>query len=147
MIPAKGDASTYTFIDENVKDGVTYYYKLEDIDIFDVSTFRYPVSSSPAEVLIIEPAPNAVFTPDTPPRFEWSDDRYSEFKFQFSDDNGRTIHEIPADKWMEETSITPQAAAWKEYAQTIKGQIILWRVVGKNEQEQAFSEVRRLTIE
>jgi len=147
LILAEGDASTYTFIDENVKDGVTYYYKLEDIDIFDVSTFRYPVSSSPDKVLIIEPAQNAVFTPDTPPRFEWSDDRYSEFKFQFSDDNGRTIHEIPANGWMEETSITPPAAAWKEYAQTRCGQIIFWRVVGKNGQGQTFSEVRSLTIE
>ncbi|KHD08921.1 hypothetical protein PN36_04695 [Candidatus Thiomargarita nelsonii] len=101
LILAEGDASTYTYIDENVKDGVVYYYKLEDIDIFDVSTFRYPVSSSPDKVLIIEPAQNAVFTPDTPPIFEWTEGRYSEFKFQFSDDNGRTIHEIPADGWME----------------------------------------------
>ncbi|MEN8221237.1 MAG: hypothetical protein ABFS56_33785 [Pseudomonadota bacterium] len=133
------------YIDENVTDGVVYYYKLEDIDIFDVSTFRYPVSSSPDKVLIIEPAQNAV--PDTPPIFEWSDDRYSEFKFQYSDDNGRTIHEIPADGWMRETFLTAPAAAWKEYAQTRKGQIILWRVVGKNEQGQTFSEVRSLTIE
>ncbi|MEN8219195.1 MAG: hypothetical protein ABFS56_23095 [Pseudomonadota bacterium] len=48
---------------------------------------------------------------------------------------------------MRETFLTAPAAAWEEYAQTRKGQIILWRVVGKNEQAQAFSEVRSLTIE
>jgi hypothetical protein len=147
LIPAKGDGSTYTFIDEYVIDGVTYYYKLEDFDLFDVSTVRGPVSSNPAKVLISKPAPNAVFTPDTPPIFEWTEGHYSEFKFQFSDDNGRTFYNIPADKWMQETSITPQAAAWKEYAQTKKGQTILWRVEGKNEQGKAFSEIRSLTIE
>jgi len=147
LIPAKGDGSTYTYIDKEVKDGVTYYYKLEDIDLFGVSTLRYPVSSSPAKVHLIGPAQNVVLTPDTPPRFEWTKGSYSEFKFQYSDDNGRTIHEIPSDKWMEETSFTPPLAAWKEYAQTRKGQIIFWRVVGKNGQGQAFSEVRSLTIE
>jgi hypothetical protein len=63
LIPAKGDASTYTFIDEDVIDGVTYYYKLEDFDLFDVSTVRGPVSSNTDKVLIIGPATNVVFTP------------------------------------------------------------------------------------
>jgi hypothetical protein len=152
LIPAEGgerDGSTYTFTDENVEDGVTYYYKLEDIDFSGVSIFRGPVSNSPDKVLIIGPVvQNAVFTPDTPPIFEWAEDRYSEFKFQFSDDNGQTFYEIPADnQWMKETSITPQAAAWEEYAKMKKGQIIFWRVVGKNEQGKAFSEVGSLTIE
>jgi len=66
---------------------------------------------------------------------------------RYSDDNGRTIHEIPAEEWMEETAMTPPLAAWKEYAQTRKGQIIHWRVLGKNEQGQTFSEVRSLSIE
>jgi len=33
------------------------------------------------------------------------------------------------------------------FAQTRGGQIILWRVLGKNEQGQPFSEVRSLSIE
>ncbi|OAD23035.1 hypothetical protein THIOM_001139 [Candidatus Thiomargarita nelsonii] len=147
LLMAKGDDSTYTFIDKDVRDGVAYYYKLEDIDIFDVSTFRYPVLSSPDKVLIIRPVQNAVFTPDTPPIFEWRKGRYSEFKFQYSDDNGRTIHEIPTNGWMEDTSFTPPAAAWEEFASMRKEQMVLWYVVGRNEQAQAFSEVRSLTIE
>lgn len=154
LIPAEGgerDGATYTFTDKNVEDGVTYYYKLEDIDFSGVSIFRGPISNSPDpdKVLIIGPVvQNAVFTPDTPPIFEWAEGRYSEFKFQFSDDNGQTFYEIPADnQWMKETSIMPQAAAWEEYAKMKKGQIIFWRVVGQNEQGKAFSEVGSLTIE
>jgi hypothetical protein len=147
LIESQGDGATYTFVDKNVKPGVTYYYKLEDIDRFGNSTFQYPTSSGPNEVLIIEPASDVVFTINTLPKFKWRDDRYNEFKFQFSDDNGQTFHEIPADRWMEKSSFTPQVVDWQEYAKARKGQVILWRVVGRNEHGQAFSEVRRLTIE
>ena len=36
LIPAKGSATqgaSYEFVDKNVKNGRTYYYKLEDIDL------------------------------------------------------------------------------------------------------------------
>jgi len=53
LIPAKGDAhsgASYTYTDTNVVKGVTYYYKLEDVDIHGVSTFHGPVSATPSPI-------------------------------------------------------------------------------------------------
>jgi len=50
LIPAKGSPTsnaTYQFIDENVKNRTTYYYKLEDIDLSGKSTMHGPVSVTP----------------------------------------------------------------------------------------------------
>ena len=50
LIPAKGSATegaAYEFIDTDVKNRKTYYYKLEDIDVNGVSTFHGPVSATP----------------------------------------------------------------------------------------------------
>jgi hypothetical protein len=50
LIPAEGDAvsgASYTYTDTDVVKGVTYYYKLEDVDIHGVSTFHGPVSATP----------------------------------------------------------------------------------------------------
>jgi hypothetical protein len=49
LIPAKGDAvsgASYTYTDHNVIKGMTYYYKLEDVDTHGVSTFHGPVSAT-----------------------------------------------------------------------------------------------------
>jgi len=40
LISAKGDGASYSYKDSNVKFGVTYYYALEDIDLFGQSTFH-----------------------------------------------------------------------------------------------------------
>jgi hypothetical protein len=53
LIPAEGDAvsgASYTFTDADVVKGVTYYYKLEDVDIHGVSTFHGLVSATPATI-------------------------------------------------------------------------------------------------
>ena len=50
LIPAKGTSTqgaSYEYVDTNVKNRKTYYYKLEDIDINGVSTFHAPVSAKP----------------------------------------------------------------------------------------------------
>jgi len=50
LIPAEGTSTsgaTYQFIDSEVKNRTTYYYKLEDIDINGVSTLHGPVSATP----------------------------------------------------------------------------------------------------
>jgi hypothetical protein len=50
LIPAQGTSTsgaTYKFVDENVKYRRTYYYKLEDIDIYGKSTFHGLVSARP----------------------------------------------------------------------------------------------------
>ncbi|KPL02182.1 MAG: hypothetical protein AMJ90_06510 [candidate division Zixibacteria bacterium SM23_73_2] len=46
MISAKGSAfagASYSFTDENVTSGATYYYKLEDIDVDGFNTFHGPI--------------------------------------------------------------------------------------------------------
>jgi len=50
LIPAKGSptqGASYEFIDNNVKNRKTYYYKLEDIDLNGTSTMHGPVSAMP----------------------------------------------------------------------------------------------------
>lgn len=53
MIIAEGSptqGASYEFIDKDVKNRKTYYYKLEDIDIYGTSTFHGPVSATPRQV-------------------------------------------------------------------------------------------------
>jgi len=50
LIPAEGTATEgvmYLFVDEDVKNRKTYYYKLEDIDLNGTSTMHGPVSALP----------------------------------------------------------------------------------------------------
>jgi len=50
LIPAKGSSAqgaSYVFIDNNVQNGKTYYYKLEDIDTSGTSTLHGPVKATP----------------------------------------------------------------------------------------------------
>ncbi len=49
LIPAQGDPDTgagYEYVDSDVVKGVTYYYKLEDVDLHGVSTFHGPLSAT-----------------------------------------------------------------------------------------------------
>ncbi len=50
LIPARGGPTTgasYSYDDEAVTNGVTYRYKLEDVDLYGVSTFHGPVAATP----------------------------------------------------------------------------------------------------
>jgi hypothetical protein len=50
LIPAQGSSaqgSSYEFIDTNIQNRKTYYYKLEDIDLNGTSTMHGPVSATP----------------------------------------------------------------------------------------------------
>jgi hypothetical protein len=50
LIPAQGSSTqgaSYEFIDTNVQNRKTYYYKLEDIDLNGVSTMHGPVNATP----------------------------------------------------------------------------------------------------
>jgi len=46
LITAQGDSSVYSYIDADVETGVTYYYGLEDIDLYDQSTFHWDLIDS-----------------------------------------------------------------------------------------------------
>jgi len=50
LIPAQGSSTqgtSYEFIDTNLKNRKTYYYKLEDIDLNGTSAMHGPVSATP----------------------------------------------------------------------------------------------------
>ena len=50
LIPAKGSPSgtaTYQFTDKPVKNRITYWYKLEDVDVKGASTMHGPISATP----------------------------------------------------------------------------------------------------
>ena len=54
IIPARGSASKgakYVFTDNIAKNRNTYFYKLEDIDVYGISTFHGPVSATPRFIL------------------------------------------------------------------------------------------------
>ena len=53
LIPAEGSptqGASYQFVDENVQNRKTYYYKLEDIDLNGTSMMHGPVSAMPRRV-------------------------------------------------------------------------------------------------
>jgi hypothetical protein len=55
MIPAKGSptqGAAYQYIDKDVKNRTTYYYKLEDIDLNGTSTMHGPVSATPRRISV-----------------------------------------------------------------------------------------------
>jgi hypothetical protein len=50
LIPAQGtptQGATYQYVDDDVKNRTTYFYKLEDIDLSGKSTMHGPVSAVP----------------------------------------------------------------------------------------------------
>jgi len=53
LIPARGGPTTgasYSYDDEAVTNGITYWYKLEDVDTHGVSTFHEPLSATPHQL-------------------------------------------------------------------------------------------------
>jgi len=53
MIPAQGTSSTYSFVDEQAGDMKTYYYKLEDVDVYGNSTLHGPVNATPSIIYLL----------------------------------------------------------------------------------------------
>jgi hypothetical protein len=54
LIPAQGsstEGASYEFVDKEVKNRKTYYYKLEDFDLNGTSTMHGPVSATPRWIL------------------------------------------------------------------------------------------------
>ena len=50
LIPAKGTATSgaeYTYVDDDVRNGVIYIYKLEDVDTAGTVTEHKPVKATP----------------------------------------------------------------------------------------------------
>jgi photosystem II stability/assembly factor-like uncharacterized protein len=152
MIPAQGSGSQYSYLDEDAIDDITYYYKLEDIDLYGVSTFHGPISST--AYILITPAEGAVLPIRTPATFEWVDSEDIEgYKLQFSnqsDFSGKVVTRPKNQrKWITSNVYTPTEQKWRAIKRLgKKGQTIFWRVLGKIEDETViYSETGSLTLE
>jgi subtilisin family serine protease len=152
MIPAQGSGSQYSYLDEDAIDDITYYYKLEDIDLYGVSTFHGPISST--AYILITPAEGAVLPIRTPATFEWVDSEDIEgYKLQFSnqsDFSGKVVTRPKNQrKWITSNVYTPTEQKWRAIKRLgKKGLTIFWRVLGKIEDETViYSETGSLTLE
>ena len=64
--PAQGDSlvgATYSWVDTDVQNGVTYYYMLEAVDINNQSELYGPVSAVPGQAATATPTPQPANTP------------------------------------------------------------------------------------
>ena len=145
VIPSKGDYAKYSFTDNDVISGETYYYKLEDIDMNGIGTMRSAYSLN--EILLIKPENGEIFSSELPPTLEWISKDHKRFKIQYSYDDGQTIYEIPGnDDWIQDNSFTSSIEIWREFAKTIQGKTILWRIVGENEQGNTYSRIGNFMV-
>lgn len=68
LIPSQGDSDkpqNYSFVDDAVKLGRTYYYKLENIDTEGISNFTGPISITTPEAVPPEAPQNLAVSPGT----------------------------------------------------------------------------------
>lgn len=146
LIPAKGSptkGAKYTYHDNDVTEGSTYDYKLEDIDTEGVSTYHGPVSATAGYIRLLSPENGAeVKANETPPTFDWESSPFDRFAVQFSrhpDARSETVS-FPLAKprkdgkhrWTKETSYTPSAKEWRQITRLARKEgMVYWHVVGK----------------
>jgi len=86
FIPAEGDTgfgADYSYTDYDVRNGVTYYYKLQDIDVYGKSTFHGPVPATPNDIIPIWP-PDKIFLPSDAFLFSWSSSGNNSYQVEIS---------------------------------------------------------------
>lgn len=152
LIPAEGGAAqgaSYSFRDPTAVPGVTYFYKLEDVDTAGVSTFHGPVQAIGEAV--VEPAISLV-APDAGarvrngrrPRFAWSGETSTRFQIRFSRtaDPAAPWIGLPGTKsrstrsgsWTSRSFYVPTAAEWQRVRQMgWRGGTVYWWVVGTDD--------------
>ena len=125
LIPAKGSptwGAEYQYEDFDVEAGLTYYYKLEDIDYNGISTFHGPVSATVGDdaILLLSPEDGASVSAFTPLTFEWEGDGLVRFKLNFSTSPDFTSKVIVLPRktrrlrgWITEESYTPTRRKWR----------------------------------
>jgi len=155
FIPARDDAgfgAEYSFTDYEVTNGVIYYYKLEDIDIYGKSTFHGPVSAIPNDIIPIWP-PDREVLPSDVSLFSWSSFGSFSFKVEISTnpsfpDSGMLT--FPEEGWLSGLSLWLRPEEWEiilSKAQQSGGQLF-WRVKAKSQDGKVvYSNWRRFVIE
>jgi len=157
IIPAQGEllnGADYSFEDLEVQSGITYRYKLEDVDTSGASSFHGPVKASLGFISPISPADGAAVPADALPIFEWEADGCDRFIVRVSsnaDFTGKlvTLKGTDSGGWIEGLSCTPAPEQWKRIKAMSDGASPLyWRVDGKSRSGCAFtSQTNTLTTQ
>jgi len=155
FIPAQGDAgfgAEYSYRDYDVTNGVIYYYKLEDIDIYGHSTFHGPVSATPNDFILIWP-PDREIPPSDVSLFSWASTGSLSFKVEISPSPSFPASEtiaFPEEGWLSGLSLWLRPDEWEmvlRKAQQSGGQLF-WRVRTKNEDgAEIYSDLKRIVLE
>ncbi|BAP54825.1 hypothetical protein THII_0528 [Thioploca ingrica] len=146
LIPARGEGSTYTFIDSSAILGQNYEYRLEDIDMSGSNTFHYPEGIAPM-IDLISPVDGAILSAVTVPVFQWNTTNYDGFRFQYAYP-GSEIQTFPMNSWNSTMSFTPNADLWTNFVNQLEvGETVYWRIQGKlDNSEDNYSDVQQFTI-
>ncbi len=135
----------YTYKDIDVLPGVTYRYRLEDVDIHDGRSFHGPVAATIGDIVTVAPKQGKKVPVRPRPRFRWTSEYFDRFRLEFSASPGfesKQVVAIPLPKtgvaaaktpWLTAQSYTPLAREWKAINRLGSGGgRVYWRVEGKN---------------
>lgn len=155
LIHSKGETgfgAEYSFTDYNVRNGVTYYYFLEDIDIYGKSTLHGPVSATPNDIMLIWPLEGEPVSLDSP-FFNWRSLSHNYFKVDISFKTGFPDSDtlsFPKDGWTSNQYLLLRPEQWMmvlRRAQVMGGHLY-WRVRAKGEDGHIFySDSRELVFQ
>ena len=159
IIPAVGSSmfgASYSFTDQDVINGVPYFYMLEEVDYQGYTTRYGPVAATPEveSPTLLSPADGAVLTVEIPGIFEWNGAFFSQFKLQMAADpdfpvDGRVS--VPDNgSWTSEEILALSDKTWDEVllmAVTSGSDRIFWRVAAKDDLDEIFfSETWSFTL-
>lgn len=143
LIPSEGVAgfgAEYDYTDFDVKNGVTYYYFLEDIDIYGKCTLHGPVSATPNNIVLIWPVEWEPLSLDSS-FFSWIGSGYFNFKVDISstpDFTGSEVLSFPESGWTSGQSLWLRPREWAVVLRKARstGWQLFWRVRAKGEDGQ-----------
>jgi len=154
FISAEGEAgfgAEYSYTDYEVTNGVIYYYKLEEIDIYGKSIFHGPVPAVPHDIIPIWPIEGEkLHSGDL--LFSWASSSNYSFNVEISPSpsfSGSETLSFPAHGWISGSSLWLSPREWEmvlRKAQESRGQLF-WRVRARSEDgREICSEWRRFVI-
>lgn len=154
LILSKGTAglgAKYSFTDYNVKKGITYYYLLEDIDIYGRRTLHGPVHVTLNDIRLLWPV-NREILHHHYALFSWNSSDYSYFKIDISSSsvfpNSATLS-FPQDEWTPRQSLQLGKNEWTVLLKTFRGQVneLYWKVRARsNDGRIVHSDAQRFVI-
>ncbi len=155
FIPGEGEAglgAEYSLTDYNVTNGVVYYYKLEEIDIYGKSIYYGPLPAVPHDIIPIWPDEGGKLRSGDL-LFSWTSLGNYSFKVEISLHPSFPASEtlsFPEEGWISGNSLWIRPEEWEtvlQKAQQSRGQLF-WRVRAKSpDSREVFSPWKRFVIE